>query len=202
MSRTLFTSREGGDLKVQARRELLRVTLSLERLHFMRQTHSDVVLEVGAGGADFEGDAMVTTTKGVGLAALAADCMPITFTSTSVVGVAHVGRLGLIKEIAPKTIAKMRELGATDISATIGPSICATCYEVSVDMYREIVSRIPSSATSDERHCLDLQSGVTSQLISLGVDVTNLGLCTLGNAEYFSYRGGDLLERQAGIISL
>ncbi len=202
MSRRLFTSRDGGDLKIIAHREALRVLLSLEDIHFMRQTHSDVVLEVVEGGEDFECDALVTTSKGVGLAALAADCMPITFESPGVVGVAHVGRVGLIKEIAPKTVSKMRELGATEIKATIGPSICARCYEVSFEMYREIIAEIPSTATSDQSHCLDLQSGVTWQLNNLGVSVTNLGICTLEEAGYFSYRGGDLLERQAGIISL
>jgi YfiH family protein len=202
MSRRLFTSRDGGDLKIIAHREALRVLLSLEDIHFMRQTHSDVVLEVVEGGEDFECDALVTTSKGVGLAALAADCMPITFESPGVVGVAHVGRVGLIKEIAPKTVSKMRELGATEIKATIGPSICARCYEVSFEMYREIIAEIPSTATSDQSHCLDLQSGVTWQLNNLGVSVTNLGICTLEEAGYFSYRGGNLLERQAGIISL
>jgi len=202
MSRTLFTSRYGGDLKSAANRESLRTMISLERLHFMRQTHSDIVCVVGEAGLDFEADALVTTTKGVGLAVLAADCMPITFASANVVGVAHVGRLGLIKEIAPKTIAMMRELGAVEIKATIGPSICGQCYEVSPEMYREISAQIPSTATSEARHCLDLQSGVTSQLNQLGVTVTNLGICTLEKDDYFSYRGGDLAERQAGIISL
>ncbi len=202
MSRRLFTSRDGGDLKIIAHREALRVLLSLEDIHFMRQTHSDVVLEVVEGGEDFECDALVTTSKGVGLAALAADCMPITFESPGVVGVAHVGRVGLIKEISPKTVSNMRERGATEIKATIGPSICARCYEVSFEMYREIIAEIPSTATSDQSHCLDLQSGVTWQLNNLGVSVTNLGICTLEEAGYFSYRGGDLLERQAGIISL
>ena len=202
MSRTLFTSRDGGDLKVALHREQLRKMLSLDQLHFMRQTHSDMVCVVGAEGSDFEADALITSEKGVGLAALAADCMPITFSSATVVGVAHVGRLGLVRGIAPKTVAKMRELGATEIVATIGPSICGKCYEVSVEMYREISLQYPATATSDESHCLDLQSGVRSQLEELGVSVVDVGICTLERPEYFSYRGGDIAERQAGIISL
>ena len=96
----------------------------------------------------------------------------------------------------------MRELGATEIVATIGPSICGKCYEVSVEMYQEISLQCPATATSDESHCLDLQSGVRSQLEGLGVSVVDVGLCTLEQPEYFSYRGGDITERQAGIISL
>ena len=202
MSRTLFTSRDGGDLKLATQRELWRSTLSLQQLHFMRQTHSDIVMLVGDQGSEFEADALVTTTQGVGLAALAADCMPITFSSMDVVGIAHVGRLGLVKAIAVKTVAMMRGLGAIDIEATIGPSICANCYEVSPEMYQELIAFLPATATSEEKHSLDLQSGVASQLTELGVTVTNLGICTLENSGYFSYRGGDFLERQAGIISL
>jgi polyphenol oxidase len=202
MSRTLFTSRDGGDLKIATTREQLRTLISLEHLHFMRQTHSDVVRVVDSEGSDFEADALITASKGVGLAALAADCMPITFSSATVVGVAHVGRLGLVKGIAPKTVRKMRELGATAIAATIGPSICGKCYEVSLEMYREISAQIPSTATREESHCLNLQGGVRSQLEEMGVAVIDLGICTLERSDYFSYRGGDVTERQAGIISL
>ena len=202
MSRTLFTSRFGGDLKDPENREKLRVNLSLTSLHFMRQTHSDRVLVVDESGGDFECDAIVTTSKLVGLAALAADCMPIAFTSDGVVGVAHVGRVGLVKGIALRTVAQMRELGAGEITAVIGPSICADCYEVSLEMYQEVVSLMPATATSLERHALDLQSGVTAQLREVEVAVRNTGVCTRENPNYFSYRGGDLTPRQAGIISL
>ena len=128
--------------------------------------------------------------------------MPLTFTSEGVVGIAHVGRVGLVKGIAPKTVETMLGLGAGKITAIIGPSICARCYEVSPEMYEEITALIPSTATSSELHSLDLQSGVKGQLESLGVAVKDVGICTLENSDYFSFRGGDLSARQAGIISL
>ena len=202
MSRTLFTSRRGGDLKDLAGRESLRVELSMEKLIFMHQTHSDLVLVVDGSEGEPMCDALVTRSKGVALAAMAADCMPVTFTSDWVVGIAHVGRVGLVKGIAQKTVEVMHGLGAGKISAFIGPSICAKCYEVSPDMYEEVTTLIPSTATSFELHSLDLQSGVTTQLESLGVEVENVGICTLENSDYFSFRGGDLSARQAGIISL
>ena len=189
MSRTLFTSRDGGNLKDFARRESLRVELSLEQLVFMHQTHSDVVLVVDGSENEPTCDALVTQSKGVGVAAMAADCMPVTFSADGVVGIAHVGRVGLVKGIAQKT-------------ATIGPSICGRCYEVSPEMYSEVIALIPATVTSVELHTLDLQAGVTAQLSALGVEIRNVGICTRENPEYFSYRGGDVIERQAGIISL
>ena len=145
---------------------------------------------------------LITSQKGVGIAALAADCMPITFSSAALVGVAHVGRLGLIKGLAAKTVLKMQELGATDIEAIIGPSICGKCYEVSPDMYRAVTNDLPATSTSERSHSLDLQRGVTFQLEELGVTVRNLEICTLENSDYFSFRGGSVNERQAGIIAL
>ena len=202
MSRTLFTSRGGGNLKELAHRESLREVLSLDSLVFMNQTHSDVVEISDGSGLVYDCDALVTNKKGVGLAALAADCMPITFSSPSVVGVAHVGRVGLFKEIAPKTVAIMRELGAVEITATIGPSICGRCYEVSSEMYQESIITLPAAATSDQLHALDLKAGVTFQLQAIGVDVSDVDICTKEDRNYFSFRDGDESARQAGIISL
>jgi YfiH family protein len=202
MSRTLFTSRFTGNLKELSTREIVKDVLSLDHLVFMNQTHSDKVQIVEDPDSTFDCDALITSIKGVGIAALAADCMPITFESRSVVGVAHVGRVGLLSGIATKTVRAMREVGAVDIVATIGPSICCDCYEVSPEMYRDAISVLPSAATSEVSHSLNLWGGVASQLVDLGVTVTVTGLCTLENSEYFSYRGGDISARQSGIVSL
>ena len=202
MSRTLFSSRDFGDLKQDQKREDLRALLSVEVIHFMKQSHGDVVLVVGESDEEFNCDALVTTSRGVGLAALAADCMPIIFTAEGVIAAAHVGRLGLLKGIASKTVATMRRYGAVDIQALIGPSICGNCYEVSPEMYRGVISQIPACATSDQLHALNLQAGVIAELSALGVVSLDVGICTLENPRYFSYRGGDLTQRQAGVISL
>jgi len=202
MSRTLFTSRAGGDLKLSTSRAVLQNTLALPVLHFMKQSHSDIVMVVDSSGGEFAADALITNAKGVGLAALAADCMPITFSAKECVGVAHVGRVGFTKGIAAKTVMLMRSLGAGDITATIGPSICGRCYVVAPDMYQEITERFPAARTSDLLHCLNLQRGVTFELEEIGVTVRNLNICTLENPEYFSFRRGAEQARQAGLISL
>jgi len=201
MSRTLFTSRFGGDLTQASPREILKSDLSLSSLHFMRQTHSNIVQIVDEGGENFSCDALVTTSRGVGLAALAADCMPITFTSVGVIGVAHVGRVGVINGIVKSVVTTMQGLGAQVISATIGPSICANCYEVSEEMYREVVLQIPETATTPGRRSLNLQGGVSAQLERLEVKVHNVEICTFERHDYYSYRGGDATARQLGMIS-
>jgi copper oxidase (laccase) domain-containing protein len=69
-------------------------------------------------------------------------------------------------------------------------------------MYQEVTSGLPATATSAQRHALDLQSGVTAQLLELGVPVRDTRICTQESPDYFSFRGGDLEARQAGVISL
>ncbi len=187
---------------IEINREILRHQLSLKTLHFMKQTHSDLVKVIENESGDLYCDALVSTTIGVGIAALAADCMPITFSAQGVIGVAHVGRVGLVKGIASKTVRAMRDLGATEITATIGPSICGTCYEVSPQMYQEITTRLPNSATSEEHHSLNMQAAVLEELLELEVRTHDTRICTLESSEYFSYRGGDATFRQAGVISL
>jgi len=202
VARTLFTSRANGDLKDPANKAALARLLSLPTLLFMKQSHSDLVAVVDEYSEQVSCDAMVTTVPGVGIAALAADCLPITFDGGNVIGVAHAGRLGVGSQIAVKTVLKMREFGAGEIRAMIGPSICGKCYEVSPEMYEEFCRANPAARTSDALHALDLRAAVRAQLEAEGVEVSDVGICTLENDLYFSHRRGGEPERQAGIISL
>jgi len=187
------------DLVIQAAVAQL---ISLPRVLFMKQTHSDVVAVVDENSVDVSADAMVTTVRGIGIAAMAADCLPITFDGGSVIGVAHAGRLGVGSQIALKTVMQMRELGAIEIKATIGPSICGNCYEVSPEMYQEFCLTNPDARTTDSLHALNLHAAVRAQLESVNVEVSDVGICTLENERYFSHRRGGEPEREAGIISL
>jgi YfiH family protein len=202
MSRTLFTSRHGGDLKNSENRESLRDFLSLENLVFMNQSHSDVIIKTDDGIGEYEADALITMTKGVGLAVMVADCLPVLLSSSTAVAAVHAGRIGMSNQIVIKTVQKMMALGCRDIVAVVGPSICADCYEVSEEMYSEIIAQIPASATTPQRHALDLRSGVSSQLESIGVSVSHVRVCTRESGNHFSFRRGGEMARQAGVISL
>ena len=49
-----------------------------------------------------------------------------------------LGRPGLAAGVVPATVAAMRERGATDITAWIGPHVCGGCYEVPAEMRDEV----------------------------------------------------------------
>lgn len=80
-------------------------------------------------------DAFVTGERGIVLAALFADCVPLFFIdpASGAVGLAHAGWKGTAGGIAARTVEAMaREFGSKpeQLQAVIGPSIGSCCYEV------------------------------------------------------------------------
>ena len=188
---------------VRENRGALTRELQLPAIQFMAQSHSNIVKIVNSySDEDVKADALVTTNPDIGLAVLVADCIPLLLSSTTSVAAVHVGRIGMTNGIIDKTLDVMEGLGATGIFAWIGPSICGECYEVSQDMYEEVTTFFPASATSPEKHSLDLPRGVIEILRERGIDTHALGICTLENSRFFSHRRDKSIGRQAGVISL
>ena len=173
-------------------------------LQFMNQVHGDEVVHITQPIDDPTCDALVTTTPGIALAVMVADCIPLLLTSPLVVGAVHVGRRGLVNSIALKTIAVMKELGATTIHAQLGPSICGRCYEVPQELHDEVCKSHPAAAalTSVGTPALDLPRGLIADLISVGVSYEASPICTLEDDQYFSYRRHNITGRTAGVIWL
>ncbi len=93
-------------------------------------------------------DAVVTRSSEVALAVLVADCVPVLLSGTGgVVAAVHAGRPGLVAGVVPRTLDVMRELGAGEVDAVVGPSVCGRCYEVPEAM-RDVAARGPAG----ERH--------------------------------------------------
>ncbi len=152
-------------------------------------------------------DAQVTSLRGVGLMVRVADCVPVALAdpSAGVIGVAHAGRVGTALDIATATVEAMREIGASRITAWIGPHICGRCYEVPAAMRAEVVAAVPESGaeTSWGTPALDLGAGVRAQLERAGVTVIEVGRCTREDPELHSHRrDGAAAGRFAGLVWL
>ena len=149
-------------------------------------------------------DALVTGIPGIALAVMVADCIPLLLQSRESVAAVHVGRRGLVNGVTRATLELMREMGASQISAIIGPSICGNCYEVSEDVYQEVVDLHPlaASVTSTGTLALDLPAALKNVLKDEGIEVRDESICTVESDEHFSYRRDGVTGRQAGIISL
>ena len=193
----------GDDAQTVARnRELLaKITGPVQ---FMNQVHGDDVVEVKTLIDDPTCDALITTVPGIALAVMVADCIPLLLSSSTVAGAVHVGRRGLMNSVAIKAVEAMRALGAGQIHAQLGASICGRCYEVPQEMADEVTVKHPaaSSLTNNLTPALDLPRALIADLVAIGVTYEASPICTLENNEYFSYRRHNITGRNAGAVWL
>ena len=173
-------------------------------IQFMNQVHGDEVVEVKSIGDDPTCDALITRAPGIALAVMVADCIPLLLSSSTVVGAVHVGRRGLMNAVAINAVDAMRKLGADQIHAQLGPSICGRCYEVPQELADEVVAKHPaaSSLTNNLTPALDLPRALIADLVASGVTYEASAICTLENDEYFSYRRHNITGRNAGVVWL
>lgn len=174
---------------------------------YMNQSHGDRVAVIdGFSDHEANADALVTQEPNIALAVLVADCIPLLLwdQAHSCVAAVHVGRRGLVNGVASRTIEIMRLMGAEDINALLGPSICGRCYEVGQDIHGEVAGIYPlsDSRTPAGSVALDLPRALVNQLSGMGVLVTPSTICTVENADFYSYRRDGVTGRQAGVIRL
>ena len=171
----------------------------------MNQVHGDsfVVVE-SLSDVDPTCDALITTTPGLSLAVLVADCIPLLLSSSTVVAAVHVGRKGLTNLIALKVIDEMRKLGAGPIHAQLGTSIWGECYEVPETMSEDVLRTHPLAAalTREATPALNLPRALIGDLVSYGVTYEAPVECTFENELFFSYRRQKITGRNAGVIWL
>ena len=171
----------------------------------MSQVHGDTIIEIDhVSESAPTADALITSNPEIALVVMVADCIPLLLRAKHLVAAVHVGRAGLLNAIALKTIARMRSLGAQEITGMIGPAICGNCYEVPADLHDFVVAAHPtaSSRTKIGTPALDLPQALIADLATVDVQVLNSQICTFENDNYFSYRRNNVTGRQAGIIKL
>jgi polyphenol oxidase len=174
-------------------------------IQYMSQVHGNrVAIIEEVTDEDPTADALVTGIPGLSLAVQVADCIPLLLHSDHSVAAVHVGRKGLINGVALAAIEVMRDMGAAEITAIIGPSICGTCYEVSQEIHDEVVALHPAARakTAHGTPALDLPAALCVVLAGAGISIVEEFRCTHENADLFSYRRDGVTGRQAGIITL
>ncbi len=163
-----------------------------------------------------EADALVTSTKGLGLVIQTADCLPVFFTSSdgAVVGVAHAGWRGLAAGVLESTVNLMRQearrQGASEkIAAAFGPAIGPQTFEVGAEVRAAFLDQKTSLAelffkpgSQPGKYLANLYGLASLRLGVVKVDV--LGQCrhcTVSEPElFFSYRRDGQTGRQASVI--
>ena len=200
MARLLFTARAFGSLAdpfSSGNSERLS-KLVAKPIQVMTQEHGNQVSVIDQIISAPVADAMVSCSKEIALAVRVADCLPLLLFSNNVIAAVHVGRKGLMNQVAVNAVVQMRKLGAKEITGVVGPHICGQCYEVGADIFAEVTKSYP--ATFKKQNYLDLYAGLVSQLPE--IKLSNIDICTKENSDYFSYRAHGEAGRQVGVISL
>ena len=164
-------------------------------------------------------DGMATSTRGIALGILTADCAPILFADehAGVIGAAHAGWKGALTGILEATMGCMVNLGASlvNIKPAIGPCIGQQSYEVGPEFYerfveaREMNSEFFTPSLRDGHHMFDLAGYIEARLKDAGIAEihrTGYDTCTDENL-FYSYRrsvlqGAEDYGREISVIAL
>ena len=171
-----------------------------EAMASVHQVHSATALSVDAPFDDPpKADALVTSTPGLCLSILTADCQPVLFADADagIVGAAHAGWQGALSGILEATLDAMEELGAdrANTSAVIGPSISQAAYEVGPEFFERFADEDPDNTRFfingfGEKYHFDLVGFGLNRLRNAGVKHAEwTGHCTYSDPDrFYSYR--------------
>lgn len=166
----------------------------------VHQIHSaDVIIVTAPMTENPKADALVTSTPGLALSVLTADCQPVLFADpdAGVIGAAHAGWRGALDGVLSATVEAMEALGArrTNISAVIGPSISQMAYEVGPEFMDSFMTQDPEfsryfSQGTKGRMQFDLTGFGLNRLRAAGVGHAEWTRhCTYSDANrFYSYR--------------
>jgi YfiH family protein len=177
------------------------VDLGLPELPLVRatQVHGNRVVVIDALPAPGETmdagpcDALVTRLSGVGLVIQTADCVPILLAGEGAIGAVHAGWRGAAAGVVGAAADAFLSLAGNrgSVSAWLGPSIGACCYEVGP----EVAGRFPGGfarPSRDGKYILDLAGAVRRHLEDAGIPPANVsghdGCTMCGGERFASYR--------------
>ena len=168
------------------------------------QCHGATALKVTApiprGGEPPKADAIVTSTPGLVIGSLSADCAPVLLADPEmkIVACAHAGWRGAVAGIIESTVKEMQRQGARreNIRACLGPCINQAAYEVGDAFQADVVKLDPSNEvffavlTKGGKPHFDLPGYVLHRLREAGIaHIESQALCTHANESlFYSYR--------------
>lgn len=195
---------------VAENRALLRSHLPAEPA-WLTQVHGTRVLDAANVINAPEADASVTNQPGVVCAIMTADCLPVLLADVDgrVVGAAHAGWRGLAAGVLQRTVAAMRDAGAGQLLAWLGPAIGPNAFEVGDDVRAAFAHLGPTSAqaframvNTDGKYLADLPMLARLALAEAGVSAVAGGSdCTASDAvRFYSFRRDRVTGRIASLI--
>ncbi|MFD2168107.1 peptidoglycan editing factor PgeF [Thalassotalea euphylliae] len=180
------------------------------KIQWLDQVHGSTVAHIKqCSESPIVADAAFTDEKGIALAVMTADCLPILLSSIDgkYVAAIHGGWRCLAGNIIDNTVSLFPE--PSSIVAWLGPCVGPTAFEVGEDVREAFTSSsalfekafLPHSV-SDNKYFADLHQIARAQLAQLGVkQVYSKPDCTFSEPSlYFSYRRDGQTGRMATVI--
>ncbi|MEM9689102.1 MAG: peptidoglycan editing factor PgeF [Pseudomonadota bacterium] len=178
---------------------------------WLQQVHGRDVAHVDTNSVGVpSADASVTSTPGVPLVIMTADCLPVLVVNRAgtEIAAAHGGWRGLADGVLAATVARLQSSPA-DLLAWLGPAISQPRFEVGGEVREAFVRRSASlarcfEANTSGRYQADLYGIARQQLLDLGVGtVSGGGFCTHTDSEhFFSHRRNPRCGRMASVIMI
>jgi polyphenol oxidase len=216
---TLSYSSSPNREEIKNNRDQLATALGIpaDRLYFPHQVHTTKIVNVTSKTSREElmdTDALITNQKGVGIAVMSADCVPILLydKKNKAIAAVHSGWRGTVAHILEKTLHEMQTVFGTkgeDLIAGIGPSVSQDSYEVGEEVVNEVQKAFGNDSQlmipqPQNKAKLDLWQANKLQLLNFGVPSLQIeisNLCTVkNNNNFFSARKGDSGRFAAGIV--
>ncbi len=163
-------------------------------------------------------DAMVSSTPGLAIGVMTADCGPVLFSDkeNGVVGAAHAGWKGATGGILENTVSAMETIGAEreKIVAVLGPTISQNHYEVGPEFVDNLLILNPQNdaylkpSEKDHHAMFNLPAYIVDRLTAKGVKASWSGDCTYADEEQFysyrrkTHRGEKDYGRQISVIKV
>jgi YfiH family protein len=207
------------------RRRLLYAHCGFEKVSVgLHQVHGSQCVELTEANAfelePMEADASFSFESGIPCVISTADCLPILLSDTqgSFVSAIHGGWQGLLKNIIPQTIEKIRaratelDVNLTELCVYLGPAISKKNYQIGSEIFEafvasntvfEVCFEVDKSdeagngksgngkpGTEKElKYLADLKAIATIQLEEAGVQyISDCEICTYEDSHFYSYR--------------
>lgn len=171
-----------------------------ERFLYGKQVHGAKVRRAteppGPARPRADEDGQATALQDAPALVFTADCLPVMLIADGAVAALHGGWRGLVDGILAEGVAALRDVGGSGpITALLGPAARGCCYAVG-----EAVHARFAAYDARDGDNLDLPAVARAQLRDEGVEVHDVGLCTMCDERFFSHRrSGGVTGRQAGV---
>ena len=177
---------------------------------WLRQVHSNTVVEASEVRGHIEADATIATSANLVCVVTTADCLPVLLCDRkgTCVAAVHVGWRGLVAGVLERAVEALRR-PPEQIMAWLGPAIGPHRFEVSDEvrtafLHQDAVNESAFTAAPRGRWLGDICQLACNRLWSKGVSqIFGGGLCTYTDAaRFFSYRRDGVTGRMASLIWL